>query len=101
MTPEVLWGAVGIPARLLAVLTYPVFWGAFYLALFEASRWQASVGKRLLDVHGTDAAGRRVSIARSPCRSFSKCHFNGFYVGALSMFTIALDPQRQALHDTE
>lgn len=99
MSPETLWGAVGTPARLLAVLTYPVFFGAFYLAVFEASRWQASIGKRLLDLHVTDAAGRRVSSARSLGRSFSKCLFNGFYVGALSIFTIALDPQRQALHD--
>ena len=99
MAPGVLWGAVGIPARLLMVLTYPIFLGAFYLAVFEASPWQASLGKRLLDVHVTDVAGMRLSIARSLGRSFCKCFFNGFYVGALSIFTIALDPQRQALHD--
>jgi uncharacterized RDD family membrane protein YckC len=99
MTPELLWNAGGTPALLLAVLAYPVFWGAFYLAVFEASCWQASLGKRLLGVYVTDAAGRRLGIARSLGRSFCKCFFNGFYVGALSIFTIALDPQRQALHD--
>ena len=99
MSPLLLWGAVGIPARFLGVLAYPVFLGAFYLAVFEASSWQASLGKRLLDVHVTDAAGRRLSVARSLGRSFCKCFFNGFYVGALSIFSVALDPQRQALHD--
>jgi uncharacterized RDD family membrane protein YckC len=62
MSPELLWSSVGTPARILAVLAYPVFLGAFYLAVFEASRWQASLGKRLLDVHVTDAAGSRLSI---------------------------------------
>jgi uncharacterized RDD family membrane protein YckC len=84
-TPELLWNAGGIPALLLAVLAYPVFWGAFYLAVFEASGWQASLGKRLLGVYVTDAAGRRLGIARSLGRSFCKCFLNGFYVGALSM----------------
>lgn len=99
MPPELLWDSSGTAARLLAVLGYPVFLGAFYLAVFEASRWQASLGKRLLDVHITDAAGRRLSISRSLSRSFCKCLFNGFYIGAVSILTVALDPERQALHD--
>jgi uncharacterized RDD family membrane protein YckC len=97
--PEVQWRALGIPAQISVVLAFFVALGLFYLAFLEASPWQASIGKRLLDMHVTDAAGKRLSLSRSLGRSFAKCLFNGFYVGAISIFTIALDAQKQALHD--
>ena len=97
--PMVLWRAVGTPAHLSLILAFVVALGLFYLAFFEASPWQASIGKHLLDMHVMDKAGRRLSLGRSLGRSFAKCLFNGFYVGAISVFTIGLDAQKQALHD--
>jgi uncharacterized RDD family membrane protein YckC len=98
-TPLVLWRALGKPAQVSGVLAFFVALGIFYWAFFEASPWQATIGKRLLDLHVTDAAGRRLTLGRSFGRSFAKCLFNGFYVGAMSIFTIAFDEQKQALHD--
>ena len=43
-----------------------------YYALFEAGKWQATPGKRLLGVYVTDLNGNRISFGRSTGRFLSK-----------------------------
>ena len=85
--------------RLLAVPAYIVAFGTIYLGSFEASSWQASIGKRLLNIHVTDTGGRRLGIGKSLVRSFTKCILNAFYIGAVSLVTIPSTEQKEAWHD--
>lgn len=68
-----------------------------YYAGFEASRWQATPGKRLLGVRTVDADGARLPLHRAAWRHLA---------GALSWLTLnighlmaAAPPRYQALHD--
>jgi len=94
------WRALEFTARLAVVIAFLVATGAIYRAFFEASVWQASIGKRLLNVYVTDYSGRRLRLPRSLGRSFAKSFFNAFYpLGAISVATIAACTKKQALHD--
>lgn len=77
-------------------LAYVVLGGA-YFALCESSRWQATLGKRLLGIRVTDASGARISCARALGR---------FFAAGLSWLTMnlghamaAFGAERRALHD--
>src|SRR6478672_7579483 len=65
VSPEDMWVALGVGAKLLILLAYVLSMGAIYRVLFEASTWQASFGKRLLNIYVTDENGQRISITRS------------------------------------
>ena len=81
--------------RLAFGLTIPVVW--LYYALFEASTWQATPGKRALKLYVTDLNGRPITFARASIRHFGKI-ISGltFLVGyILAGFTA----KKQALHD--
>lgn len=71
--------------------------GLLYHVACEAAPWQATAGKRVLDLRVTDERGRRTSPTRALLRHVA---------GALSWLTLnlghamaALPPQRRALHD--
>ncbi len=68
-----------------------------YYALFEASSWQATPGKRALKLYVTDLAGRPVTFWRASIRFFArKLSELTFLVGyVLAGFT----EKKQALHD--
>lgn len=93
------WALLETPAKVAVIIAFLVSMGPIYLALFEASAWQASIGKRLMNVYVTDQAGRRVGFARSIGRSFAKAIFTFFQVGFLSLFTILISDKKQSLHD--
>ena len=97
--PQVLWRGLAIPAKLAVIIAFVVSMGPIYLAFFEASAWQASIGKRLLDIYVTDEKGRRLALARSFGRSFAKCFSKLFYVALVSVATIVASTKKQALHD--
>ena len=97
--PIVLWHRLSGGAQLAVIVAFIVSMGPIYLGLFQASAWQASIGKRLLDIYVTDTAGNRLGLARSLGRSFAKDFFNCFYVGFVSILTIVGTPRKQALHD--
>jgi uncharacterized RDD family membrane protein YckC len=81
------------------IVCFVVMMGPFYLGLMQASAWQASIGKRLLNIYVTDTAGRRLSLGRSLARSFAKDFFNVFYLGFVSVVTMIATAKKQALHD--
>lgn len=99
LPPEMTWKELAIVPKLAVMIAYVVGFGPFYLALFEASSWQASVGKRLLNIYVTDTGGCRLTLARSLRRSLTKCFLNAFYVGAVSLVTIPVTAEKEAWHD--
>ncbi len=77
-------------------LAYVVIAGA-YFALCESSRWQATLGKRLLGIKVVDADGKRIGFGRAVGR---------FFAAGLSWLSmnighamVAWTRERRALHD--
>ena len=68
-----------------------------YHALMESSEWQATVGKRILELVVTDMAGRRVSFWRATGRHFAKIVSNMIY--PFGHILAGFTAQKQALHD--
>ena len=97
--PVEIWRMMSVPAKVAILLCFIVMMGPIYLSLFQASAWQASVGKRLLNIYVTDTAGRRLGLSRSLARSFAKDILNLFYLGFISLVTIIASAKKQALHD--
>jgi len=98
--PLTLWRGMPGAARLAVVIAFIVSMGPFYLGLFQASAWQASIAQRLLNVYVTDTAGKRLGLLRSLGRSFARDFFKVFpFLGAASIATIAASTRKQALHD--
>lgn len=68
-----------------------------YEALLTSSTWQATIGKRALDLKVTDELGNRISFERATGRFFAKiisnCTFGIGYI--MAGFTA----RKQALHD--
>jgi uncharacterized RDD family membrane protein YckC len=80
---------------LAIAVTIPAVW--LYYALFEASSWQATPGKKFLGLYVTDVHERPISFARATVRHFAKMLSSlTFLVGyVLAGFT----EKKQALHD--
>ena len=97
--PQALWMRMSVGPKLLVVLAYVVVMGPLYFILFHASPWQATFGKRLLNIRVTDDAGNRISLGRSFGRWFAMW-FLGWFGGSLvSLITIAASRNKKALHD--
>ena len=80
---------------LVATVSLAVTW--LYHALMESSEWQATLGKKVLDLVVTDMAGRRVSFWRATGRHFAKIVSNMIYPFGHVM--AGFTQQKQALHD--
>ena len=80
---------------LFTAVSLAVTW--LYHALMESSEWQATVGKRILDLVVTDMAGRRVSFWRATGRHFAKIVSNMIY--PFGHILAGFTAQKQALHD--
>ena len=80
---------------LAILLTIPIVW--LYYALFEASSWQATPGKRVLGLYVTDLQGHPITFARATIRHFAKIISSlTFLVG---YFLAGFTGKKQALHD--
>jgi uncharacterized RDD family membrane protein YckC len=97
--PQSLWHAMTVGSQVAILVAFIVSMGPFYSGFFQASAWQATVGKRLLNIYVTDIAGGRIGLLRSLARSFAKSVFNITYLGAISVATIIAASKKQALHD--
>lgn len=93
------WRGLAVSAKIAVIAAYLISTGPVYSALFEASSWQASIGKRLMHIYVTDKAGKRLGLARSLGRSFGKRIFNLVYLVLVSVITIAVTTEHQAVHD--
>lgn len=94
--------AVFNPLLALPMFGIWYFFGLFcyawlYNALFECSKWQGTVGKRVLGLRVVDLSGNRISFLRASGRHFSKMvsRFT-LMIGYLMIFWTK---RKQALHD--
>ncbi|HEX6802274.1 MAG TPA: RDD family protein [Terriglobales bacterium] len=97
--PITLWYAMGAGAKGAVVLGFVLSMGVLYFALFESSAWQATFGKRLLDIHVTNNQGRRIGVRRAVGRWFWKFFLGYFGVNIVSLVTIPCVKNKKALHD--
>jgi uncharacterized RDD family membrane protein YckC len=69
-----------------------------YYALFESSSWQATPGKKVLNIFVTDINGAPVSFGRASGRYFSKFITQLIPLG-IGYMLAGLTERKQALHD--
>jgi uncharacterized RDD family membrane protein YckC len=78
---------------LLVSLIVPIF----YYAGMHASKWQATVGKKLLKLKVTDLQGNRISFWRGLGRYLSMVFISGIF--NIGYIIAAFTEKKQALHD--
>jgi uncharacterized RDD family membrane protein YckC len=75
------------------------FLGAWlYHAKMESSSWQATLGKKALNLRVTDLYGARITFARATGRHFAKL-ITGLIPLGIGFMLAGLTERRQALHD--
>ncbi len=72
-----------------------VFW--LYWSISESSPWQATIGKRAMDIYVTDLKGRRIGFAKASGRFFGKL-ISGLVLG-FGFIMMGFTERKQALHD--
>jgi uncharacterized RDD family membrane protein YckC len=77
-------------------ITIGVRW--LYYALSESSSWQATLGKRILNLTVTDMTGQPISFARASGRYFSKFVTNLIPL-AIGYILAGFTEKKQAIHD--
>jgi len=97
--PETTWFTLGVGTNLLVMLGYVVAMGPTYFIFFHSSPWQATFGKRLLNIHVTDDAGQRITIGRAVKRWFTMFFLSWFGGTLVSLITIPTSKKHKALHD--
>lgn len=78
-------------------MLFSILIGIAYYASFHSSKWQATIGKKLLKIKVTTMDGRRISFIRATVRYIVMFGLsNIFFIGyLLALFT----KRKQALHD--
>ena len=99
MAPDEIWHGLTVSAKLLVMSTFILSMGPIYYALFEASPWQATLGKRLLKIYVTKDDGKRISIGRAFGRWAAKFVLGWFWLSLASIITIATTKEHKGLHD--
>jgi uncharacterized RDD family membrane protein YckC len=69
-----------------------------YYAYFESSDWQASVGKKVMNLIVTDLSGNRISFGRASGRYFAKI-ISGLIPLGIGYILAGVTEKKQALHD--
>jgi uncharacterized RDD family membrane protein YckC len=83
------------PIFAIIPIVFAVQW--LYEALLTSSRWQGTLGKKVLNLRVTDMAGNRISFGRATGRYFGKVlsHMT-MYIGYIM---VAFTERKQGLHD--
>ena len=68
-----------------------------YYSLFESSRHQGTIGKRVLGIAVSDVEGRRLSLPRAAIRTLAK--LLSLLICGMGFVLPLLTARRQALHD--
>jgi uncharacterized RDD family membrane protein YckC len=77
-------------------ITIGVRW--LYYALSESSSWQATLGKKMLNLTVTDMTGQPISFARASGRYFSK-FVSSLIPLAIGYILAGFTEKKQAIHD--
>lgn len=72
--------------------------GWLYYAYFESSEWQATLGKKVMNLVVTDLTGNRISFGRASGRFFAKM-ISGLIPFGIGYIMAGFTERRQALHD--
>jgi uncharacterized RDD family membrane protein YckC len=72
--------------------------GWLYYAYCESSEWQATPGKKVLNLSVTDINGNRISFARASGRFFAKM-ISGLIPFGIGYIMAGFTEKKQALHD--
>lgn len=88
------WLIMGV-VLLFIMVSLALTW--LYHALMESSEWQATVGKKILDLVVTDMSGQRVSFWRATGRHFAK--IVSIMIYPFGHILAGFTAQKQALHD--
>lgn len=72
--------------------------GWLYYAYLESSDWQATVGKKVLNLKVTDLEGRPISFARASGRYFGKI-ISGLIPAGIGYIMAGFTEKKQAIHD--
>jgi len=83
---------------LITMISLAILGGWLYHAKMESSSWQATLGKKALNLRVTDMAGARVTFARATARHFAKL-ITGLIPLGVGFALAGLTERRQALHD--
>src|SRR6202030_2618978 len=83
---------------LFTVVSLAFLGGWLYHAKMESSSWQATLGKKALNLRVTDLYGVRVTFARATGRHFAKL-ITGLIPLGIGFMLAGLTERRQALHD--
>jgi uncharacterized RDD family membrane protein YckC len=86
---------IGFVVLYLSIISLIVPW--FYYSGLESSKWQATVGKRVLNMKVTDLEGHRISFARATGRYFAKIISSLIFL--IGYFMIGWTRRKQGLHD--
>lgn len=79
------------------IIPISLVFGVLYYGLLTASKWQGTVGKKLLGLQVVDAEGNRISVGRSIGRYFAYIPSGLiFYIGYIM---VGLTEKKQGLHD--
>lgn len=81
-----------VAINLLMIMVSWLYW-----ALLESSRWQATLGKKLLGLYVTDLQGKPITFARASGRYFGKL-ISSFTL-LIGYFMAGFTEKKQALHD--
>jgi uncharacterized RDD family membrane protein YckC len=83
---------------LFTVMSLAFLGGWLYHAKMESSSWQATLGKKALNLRVTDLYGARVTFARASGRHFAKL-ITGLIPLGIGFMLAGLTERRQTLHD--
>jgi uncharacterized RDD family membrane protein YckC len=85
-------------------LAFFILMSWLYFAIFESSRWRATLGKRVLSLYVSDLQGHRPTFARATARFCSgRLLFHlpvlGFYYFLVDCLSMPFTQRKQAIHD--
>jgi uncharacterized RDD family membrane protein YckC len=81
----------------LLVNLLSIFAGWLYFSFTESSSWQATIGKKLLNLKVTDMYGQRLTFGRASARYFAKILSS--LICLIGFIMAAFTEKKQALHD--
>jgi uncharacterized RDD family membrane protein YckC len=83
---------------LFTIVSLGIVGGWLYHAKMESSKWQATLGKKAVNLRVTDLNGARITFGRASGRHFAKI-ITGLIPLGVGFMLAGLTERRQALHD--
>ena len=85
-----------IGALIIICIQNSIYISILYFSLFESSKWQATVGKKIVSIKVTDVEGRKINLLRAFIRTGLKLLTVTGLMGFIFMF---FTKKKQALND--